>query len=89
MQIRPKVLSADHISIHHSPLRDSRSVLCKDHRCPFHHPISKCLLLDLHLTATLISLGIPISNRDKERVALVPRRYPSLKSVRVVVQDAL
>jgi hypothetical protein len=88
-QIRHKALSADHISIHHSHRRGRRRVLCKDQRCPFQRPISRCLLLDLHPMATLISLDIPISNQDKGQATLVLRRYLSLKSVRVVVQDAL
>src|SRR5947208_2796579 len=80
LQIRHKALSADHTSIHHSsrtPLRDRSSFLCRHHRP------------GLHLTATLISLGIPISNQDKGLATLLLRRYPSPKSVRIVVQDAL
>ena len=91
LQIRHKALSAAPISIHHShhsPLRDSRSVSCKGHHRPFHRPISRCLLLDLHPTATLISLDIPISNQDKGQATLALHRYRSLKSVHAVGQDA-
>jgi len=85
LQIHHKALSAEHISIHHS----HRSVLCKDQRCPFQRPISRCLLLDQHPMATLISLDIPISNQDKGQATLALRRYLSLRNVRVIGQDAL
>ena len=84
LQIRHNALRVNRISIHHSPLRDHNNVLCK-----VHHPISRYRLLDLRLTTTLLSRSIPISNRDNERPTLALRRYPSPKSVRIVVQDAL